>query len=57
MKQNESEHSRHKGIQLMDLSAKMQTLLELCVFADLGISGAPIDRLIQKLKQRQYLHF
>jgi ApeA N-terminal domain 1 len=43
-----------KGIQLMDLSAKMQTLLEICIFADLGISGAPIDRMIQKLKQRQY---
>ena len=45
-----------EGIQLMDLSAKMQTLLELCIFADLGISGAPIDRMIQKLKPQEYLH-
>lgn len=43
-----------EGIQLMDLTAKMQTLLELCIFSDLGISGAPISRMIQKLKQRQY---
>lgn len=43
-----------QGIQLIDLTAKMQTLLELCIFSDLGISGAPIDRMIQNLKQRQY---
>ena len=43
-----------QGIPLMDLTAKMRTLLELCIFSDLGISGAPIDRMIQKLKHRQY---
>lgn len=43
-----------KGGQLMDLSAKMKTLLELCIFSDLGISGEPINRMIQHLKQRQY---
>ncbi len=43
-----------EGIQLIDLTAKMQTLLELCIFSDLGISGAPISRMIQNLKQRRY---
>lgn len=43
-----------EGIQLMDMTAKMQALLELCIFSDLGISGAPISRMIQKLKEHRY---
>lgn len=52
-----SEESMDKvasGVGFIGLADKMRTLLEICIFSDLGISGAPIDRMIKSLKDRQY---
>lgn len=43
-----------KGVELLALTHKMKSLLEICIFSDLGISGAPIDRIIQNYKNHQY---
>jgi hypothetical protein len=42
------------GVDLMSLTDRMQTLLEICIFKDLGIIGEPINRLIRNLKGRSY---
>jgi hypothetical protein len=42
------------GVELMEITGQLETLLEVCVFSDLGITGEPIDRLIRELKSRRY---
>ncbi len=43
-----------KGVGLMELTDKLRTLLEVCIFSDIGISGVPIERLIVTLRRREY---
>ncbi len=48
-----SEEGKEKiveGVELMKLTFQMQTLLEICIFSDLGITGEPIRRIIEKFK-------
>jgi hypothetical protein len=47
-------HKVASGVALMRLTDQMRTLLEISVFKDLGISGAPINRLIKAVNSRSY---
>jgi hypothetical protein len=41
-----------EGDELTRLVQQMRTLLSICIFEDLGISGEPISRLIRELSRR-----
>lgn len=45
------------GVSLIRTSDHMEALLEICILKDLGITGAPIDRIIGALKTRYYFGF
>jgi hypothetical protein len=42
------------GVDLLRMTDRIRTLLEICILRDLGIDGAPITRLINSLNARSY---
>ena len=46
-----------KGSALARLTYEMRTLLGICILSDLNITGAPIERLIDKLVRYHYFSF